>query len=206
MNRSEGYYFNKGKIETVTRGGGSLGGRFVELCEWSDVNLCDVKKVWRSESESITSRICYICCICNTVVKMLNMHSGEKWYLFTSSDEVFNLVLAWFHLVVTSFLCTQSNSIEPKHCFPVHINKYFRSWSSCTVISYQHEIKGWRWLSGEWRSPHHYIFGGEVLSAGPWWGQPVLAWPERSRSPAASAKWCQSVTGFHSMFHTGGCG
>lgn len=39
---------------------------------------------------------------------------------------------------------------------------------------------------------------GEVVSAGPGWGQPVLARPERSRSPAACAKWCQSDTGFHS--------
>lgn len=44
------------------------------------------------------------------------------------------------------------------------------------------------------------------MSAGPWWGQPVLARPERSRSPAACAKWCQSAAGFSSMLHTGGRG
>lgn len=51
-----------------------------------------------------------------------------------------------------------------------------------------------------------HLLEGEVLSAGPGWGQPVLAWPERSRSPAGCAKWCQSVTGFHSASRTGGCG
>lgn len=45
-----------------------------------------------------------------------------------------------------------------------------------------------------------------IMSAGPGKGQPVLAWPERSHSPAACAKWCQSATGFPSMLHTGGCG
>lgn len=38
------------------------------------------------------------------------------------------------------------------------------------------------------------------------WGQTVLARPEKSRAPAACAKRCQSATGFHSMFHTRGCG
>lgn len=70
-----------------------------------------------------------------------------------------------------------------------HICSVMRGWRDCGLSV---------WV---WGCSLHYL-EGDVLSAGPGLGQPVLAWPERSCSSAVWAKWCQSVTGFHSMSHT----